>query len=215
MWDITDPAHPVFADVFRPNLNTIPHNAIIRGDLAFISHYELGVFVVDVSNRNDIRKIGGYDTHPEGDFSGFRGAWGVFPFFPNSPRVFVASDIERGLFVLELEFDPAPLADAPTLAVGASHAAPDLGWPAPNPIRVGSETRFELVLAQPSPVSADVFDVRGRIVRSVAHGTYPAGRHSFTWDGRSASGAVAASGTYLLRVRSPSGAWTRSVTLLR
>lgn len=186
-----------------------------RPDFAFISHYELGVFVVNVSNRNDIRKIGEYDTHPEGDFSGFHGAWGVFPFFPYSPRLFVVSDIERGLFVLELEFDPTALAEAPTLAVGAPHAAPHVGWPAPNPMRVGSEMRFELVLAQPSPVSADVFDVRGRIVRSVAHGTYPAGRHSFAWDGRSASGAVAASGTYLLRVRSLSRAWTRSVTLLR
>jgi hypothetical protein len=107
-------------------------------DLAFISHYEFGVFVVDVSNRNDIRKIGEYDTHPEGDFSGFHGAWGVFPFFPNSPRLFVVSDIERGLFVLELEFDPTALAEAPTLAVGAPHALPNVGWPAPNPMRVGS-----------------------------------------------------------------------------
>jgi choice-of-anchor B domain-containing protein len=101
MWNVSNPANIVQADDYFPNPNTIPHNLHIEGNLAFISHYTIGVRVVDISNPFDIVEVGFYDTHPEDDSGQFRGCWGVYPAFQNQTGLVVASDFKRGLFVLE------------------------------------------------------------------------------------------------------------------
>jgi len=215
-WDVTDPTHPVFADIYRPNVNTIPHNALIRGHLAFISHYELGVRVVDVTNRTAIREVGAYDTHPESDYGSFQGAWGVFPFFPNSPRLFVVSDIDKGLFVFELMFDPAyderggardPAVD-PAPSVSLARASR-------NPMRSGDTSDFAFALPNAGFVTARVVDVGGRLVRSLTSAGMPPGVHRLTWSGTDGAGSPVAAGTYYLVVRTPWGTTTCPTTVLR
>ena len=101
VWDVTNPASISQTDSYLPDPNTIPHNAHIEGDIAFISHYTLGVRIVDLSNPNSLQELGYYDTYPQDDAGTFRGCWGAYPFFPNSPDLIVASDFTEGLFVLE------------------------------------------------------------------------------------------------------------------
>jgi hypothetical protein len=84
--------------------------------LAVISHYELGVRVVDVGDPYNLTEVGYYDTWPSGNGGGFNGCWGAYPFFANSPNVIVASDLSTGLYVLE--FTP----NYGTLAGTVSHA---------------------------------------------------------------------------------------------
>jgi hypothetical protein len=67
----------------------------------------------------------------------------------------------------------------------------------PNPF--GAQTpattlRFDL--PQPAPVRLGVFDVGGRLVRTLVDGSLEAGEHSVTWDGRDARGTLVGSGVY-------------------
>lgn len=87
---------------------------------------------------------------------------------------------------------------APALSQKLSLAAPY-----PNPFN--PSTTLPLVLFAPARVELDVFDLRGRHIRTVFRGDLPSGRHEFPWDGRDTSGASLASGTYIARARGASG----------
>jgi choice-of-anchor B domain-containing protein len=101
MWDITNLPTVTETDNYLPNAFTIPHNAHIDGDLAVISHYTLGVRVVDVSDPFNLVELGYYDTWPATDGGTYDGCWGAYPFFTTNPDLIVASDISTGLYVLE------------------------------------------------------------------------------------------------------------------
>lgn len=101
VWDVTNPASISQTDIYLPNPATIPHNTQVDGDIAYISHYTIGVRIVDMSNPNNLQELGWYDTYTPDDAGTYRGCWGAFPFFPNSPGLFVASDFTEGLYVLE------------------------------------------------------------------------------------------------------------------
>ena len=68
----------------------------------------------------------------------------------------------------------------------------------PNPLRDGTFIRF--VLARPSEVRLDVFDIGGRRVAGTAPVRREAGRQSMRFDGRDGSGQPLRAGVYLYRV---------------
>ncbi|HEU5310486.1 MAG TPA: FlgD immunoglobulin-like domain containing protein, partial [Candidatus Eisenbacteria bacterium] len=61
-----------------------------------------------------------------------------------------------------------------------------------------------------------IFDVHGRLVRTIDAGAYPAGYRTVTWDGRDSKGQHAPAGVYFLRTRGELG-YERSmkITVLR
>jgi DNA-binding beta-propeller fold protein YncE len=59
-----------------------------------------------------------------------------------------------------------------------------------------------------------VFDAAGRRVRTLASGTFAAGNHDATWDGRDDSGQPLPSGVYLVSLRGDGVAATRKVVLM-
>ena len=48
-------------------------------------------------------------------------------------------------------------------------------------------------------------DLRGKLVRDLASGQWPAGLHTVTWDSLDARGAPAGSGAYVLRLKTEDG----------
>lgn len=70
---------------------------------------------------------------------------------------------------------------------------------APNPFNPMTQINFRLPKAD--HVSLRVYDVRGRLIRTLADGAFDAGRHSVTWDGRDEGGTPAASGVYFYELR--------------
>jgi flagellar hook assembly protein FlgD len=64
-------------------------------------------------------------------------------------------------------------------------------------------------------VRLDVFDLRGRLVRTLVDGALTAGRHEVLWDGRSDAGQEQPSGVYLSRLRSESREAMGRMTLVR
>jgi hypothetical protein len=95
--------------------------------------------------------------------------------------------------LLPLTLEPAALAagDAPPARAALSNA-----WPCP----ARGATSLMLALPQATSAHVTVCDVSGRRVATLAQGVLPAGRHAITWDGRDASGAMAAPGLYFVRV---------------
>jgi hypothetical protein len=85
---------------------------------------------------------------------------------------------------------------------------------APNPFR--DATSFSFTLAEPGAVSLEIFDPRGRLVRTLASGAYHgAGQKTLSWNGRDARGNRVPAGVYLARIKSGQSWEARKVQLLR
>jgi hypothetical protein len=84
---------------------------------------------------------------------------------------------------------------------------------APNPFNPRTSVRFTI----PSVADAqlDVFDARGRHVRTLLEGRVEAGEHRVVWDGRGDGGGLAASGVYHARLRAGSTTETIRMVLVR
>jgi len=69
----------------------------------------------------------------------------------------------------------------------------------PNPAHGEAIIAFEI--PREAPVELRIFDVAGRVVRTLADATLPAGRHEARWDGTTDRGDPARPGTYFYRLR--------------
>jgi subtilase family protein/flagellar hook capping protein FlgD len=74
---------------------------------------------------------------------------------------------------------------------------------APNPF--GSSTLIRFGLPSRAEVRLGIYDLQGRLVRSLIAGTREAGIHSMAWDRRDVSGARVRSGIYYARLITPAG----------
>ncbi len=83
----------------------------------------------------------------------------------------------------------------------------------PNPFNPQTTVKFDL--PWDSQVKLDVFDVRGRRVRTLTDERMTAGSHGVTWDGRDDAGRSLASGVYLARLATDRRATTARLVLVR
>ncbi len=113
--------------------------------------------------------------------------------------------------VLDLLSNPTGVADGDELA---GRLTPVL-WPnRPNPFN----PRTTIVFTLPATAAVDlrVFDLAGRVVRTIAAGdVYGPGRHELVWDGTDAAGRDAASGVYLCRLVTDGKTRIRRMALVR
>jgi len=75
----------------------------------------------------------------------------------------------------------------------------EFGLPSPNPS--SGDMRLAFTLPQASRVAADLIDVTGRRVRTLANVDFEAGRHALVWNGQDSDGHVTPAGVYFLRIR--------------
>jgi hypothetical protein len=68
----------------------------------------------------------------------------------------------------------------------------------PNPFKTGTVVRFDLPRSE--KVLLEVYDVTGRLVKSLVSGTYRPGRHSVIWAGDGVSGVPVGPGIYFLSI---------------
>ncbi len=99
---------------------------------------------------------------------------------------------------LRFEVRPATLDLATAPQGDAFHVA------YPNPFR--STTGLSFSLARGGDVAVDIFDVQGRLIRSLDRRGLAAGDHVIVWDGRDAGGRDVARGIYLSRWRAGAAA---------
>lgn len=83
----------------------------------------------------------------------------------------------------------------------------------PNPFNPTTMIRFDLPAA--ARVRLAVFDVNGRLVRTLADEIMQAGAKEVTWNGLDDEGRIAASGVYFYRLSTPGKIASRKMVLLR
>jgi choice-of-anchor B domain-containing protein len=99
IWDLEDLDDPVLATEFMGSMTASAHNLYVKGDYAYEANYRYGLHVLDVSDPENPREVGYFDTSPYQTGPGFSGAWSTYPFF-ESGTVIVTS-LQEGLFILK------------------------------------------------------------------------------------------------------------------
>lgn len=103
--------------------------------------------------------------------------------------------------------DARPTDDPQSRMMTALHAC------APNPFNPSTVIRFDL--ANEGRVMLRVYDVSGRLVRTLVDRKLPRQRHSVVWDARSEDGQSVASGVYLCRLETTGFTATQKLVVLR
>ncbi len=101
---------------------------------------------------------------------------------------FYLDDFEVMVVREESSLSPVPGAEVLAAAVEA--------WP--NPFNPQTTVKFTNPVA--GPVNVGIYDVQGRLIRTLVRADLAAGDHSRVWDGRAADGGRAASGVYFARM---------------
>jgi hypothetical protein len=90
----------------------------------------------------------------------------------------------------------ATMESSTTSAGEVDPAATDLGSASPNPFRTSTRISFALGGSEASHVRVRLYDLSGRLVRTLMDGSRAPGRYDLTWDGRRDDGSAAGGGVY-------------------
>jgi flagellar hook assembly protein FlgD len=82
----------------------------------------------------------------------------------------------------------------------------------PNPFRAGTRVMFDLPQAGDTWIA--IYDIQGRLVRTLVRERLPVGRHVAAWSGRDETDRVVAPGVYFVRMQSGSFSATGKVVRL-
>lgn len=206
LWDAANLANITFVYEYIPFETAMVHNAYFKGDTVFMAHYRAGIVALDVHNLPvQPTVIGYYDTYP-GSGLDYQGAWNVFPYY-NSGK-FIGSDISTGLYVLRFG-NP----------IGISHNGTEV--PAeykleqnyPNPFNPVTKINFSIASLSgknSSFVNLSVFDVSGRLVKTLVNQSLNAGNYS-----AELNGSGLASGMYFYTLKAGNFRETKKLVLVK
>lgn len=91
--------NPQLAGEYIGSTSAIDHNGYTRGNRYYISNYERGLVVLDITDPRNPVEAGFFDTYPIANSASFNGAWGTYPFLPSGN--ILVNDINSGLYVIE------------------------------------------------------------------------------------------------------------------
>ena len=97
--------------------------------------------------------------------------------------------------------------------VAVSEQTPALRLSSPNPF--SERTSFQYSVGTPSRVTLRVYDVAGRLVRTIVDRHHVPGKYERSWDGRNEHGVAVASGVYFCRMRALGFEQEQAIVLLR
>jgi hypothetical protein len=188
--DVTPPSTPALVSTFGLQAHT--NNLRAHGDLLYVADADVGFQVFDVSDRTAPLHLGSCDT-------------------PSMVRrLVVAGDVLGAAVGITYGGDPCPdgglllfprqcpaVVAAPDHGDGLADAAASSALRAfPNPFNPRTTVAFTLPRAGRARLA--VYDLAGRRLAELVDGSFAAGRHAATWDGRDGRGREAPSGTYLV-----------------
>jgi hypothetical protein len=86
---------------------------------------------------------------------------------------------------------------------------------APNPLMTGLTGRIQFTMAREGKAKIDIFDVNGRLVRSIFDGIAQEGVNEAFWSGADETGRQVASGVYFYRLRADAQEFSRKLVVVR
>lgn len=99
IFSIADLTNPTQVGQWTGPTRAIDHNGFVRGNRYYMSNYERGLTVLDITDPANPIDVGYFDTYTPSNNAGFNGAWGTYPFLPSGN--ILVSDINSGLYVLK------------------------------------------------------------------------------------------------------------------
>ena len=100
-WDIKDPNNIQNLWRHAEAPRTIVHNSFIHNNYIYVSYYDRGLVIYDISDKDMVLKVAEYDTYPSDETSGYVGAWGVYPYLQN--EYVAVSDQVKGLVMVKFD----------------------------------------------------------------------------------------------------------------
>ncbi len=201
----TGPGVPSISEQWEGVLVMMPNSVVTNSSAGFGQYY-----IDNTDPRNtqetlvdDDARISGLSYEPAlGDSVSIRG---VVTFSYDEYKILPRFDGDI------LPYDPA---DAVGVQVGAGSFGFALHQNAPNPF-AGRSTRIGFALPQAAGASLRVFDVQGRLVRTLVNGPVEAGSHVVDWNGLNENGREVSTGVYFYRLEAEEKQLTKKMILLR
>ncbi|NNF08044.1 MAG: carbohydrate-binding protein [Candidatus Eisenbacteria bacterium] len=181
-----------------------PYVATVPG----FGNFTMSIDNVDVSGRRNVTSTGGWQF------------WSPIPIEPvtlgagtHIMRFDIASDTDQTGWLFSLNYidvDQLTVTSAPddvgptTFGIARSF---------PNPVR--SRTTIEYTVPADGPVTVAIFDVRGRLVRTLVDESVASGTHTVSWDGKDNDGRPLASGIYYHRLETGGRAHMGKMVLVK
>jgi hypothetical protein len=86
---------------------------------------------------------------------------------------------------------------------------------APNPLLAGAKGKITFTMEKDGPANIDIFDVNGRLVKTVFDGIAQAGPNEASWNGTDFTGRDVASGVYFYRLRADAKDLSKKMVVVR
>ena len=99
IWDVQDLDDPQLVKEFFLETEASDHNLYIKGNLMYQSNYNAGLRIYDITDIENPKAVGHFDTNPFADEAGFDGSWSNYPYFESG--VIAVSSIGQGLFLVK------------------------------------------------------------------------------------------------------------------
>ncbi len=162
VWDAADTLNVLPVAEYALDSESSIHNVFVAENLAFVSYYNHGVRVLDITDPALPVEVGHYESSrfykDDCSFSVFRGVWGVYP-YATSGHIYWTDMCGGGLYVGRLTAVPARrrlTPPAPTTSL----------WIAP--VAAGSAALVHT--PQPGPLRLRLYDVHGRLWSTLVDG---------------------------------------------
>jgi hypothetical protein len=234
---IADPANPLPAGTYDNGGRT--RDIAVAGTRVFLAEERIGVSILDFSPPPTATTVQAFDGRPvesgielswqiESDdiidgyqiyrSEGGRAARRVNTAGLISPDVYEYTDggVEPGntyTYTLVVVLDDGSEIPSPDIEVAVDALTLALDQNVPNPFNPTTSISFTLPAAQ--RVTLSVFDVNGRLVRTLVDNDLLGGFKQYQWDGTDAAGVEASSGVYFYRLTAGKRTLTRKMVLLK
>ena len=119
--NMDDVSNPKLAKVWTGPSQAIDHNGFVRGNRYYISNYQRGTTILDITDPTNPVEVGYFDSFPSSDSAAFNGVWGTYPFLPSG--LIISADINSGLYVLRDQTKTNP-AGSVVFSTAAANYAP-------------------------------------------------------------------------------------------
>jgi hypothetical protein len=191
IYDLTYPLFPQFVGSIETAYYV--ESIYIDGSYAYLAESGMGLHIIDLHDKTNPVNIAGHFLQAE-----------VCDLVLNNGLLFIA---DNGLVIAPTQCDPL------SFAIEKMPRGQTTITCSPNPFNPRTEISFSV--DEFEPVNLSIYDLSGRLIKTLVDTHLSAGQKTVVWNGTNSSGKRVASGTYFLRLETDQGVRTRKVMLTK
>lgn len=207
--DVSDFNNITLVDTIRSHLKATAHNPYIMNNRwCWMSTYQDGLYLYDISNPSNTTIHGYFDTQPQhgvnDNFSTnpYKGNWGAYPYLPS--EIIIACDMQNGIFILEGDYDYKISVGVDEKTGSGKIASAFSVYPSP----AGNEVNLLIANQDKRTLHYSICDVSGKVIQSAGLSTGNELLHKETID----TGALS-SGCYFITLQGTSINETKKIII--